>query len=94
MESPADPRPRRAVAARIDLALALAGAGKPDEAAGITLEAVTSPYLVPSNYWRADEVIAVVETSDPHGANVLHEAITAKRQALSGKADALRSWED
>ncbi len=93
MESSADPRPRRAVAARIDLALALAGAGKPDEAAGITLEAVTSPYLVPSNYWRADEVIAVVETSDPQGANVLHEAITAKRQVLPGKVDALRSRE-
>ncbi len=93
MESPADPRPRRAVAARIDLALALAGAGKPDEAAGITLEAVTSPYLVPSNYWRADEVIAAVESSDPQGSRVLRDAITARRRALPGKADAPRSLE-
>jgi hypothetical protein len=53
MESPDDLRPRRAVAAWIDLALALAGACKPDEVAGTTLEAVSSPYLVPSNYWRA-----------------------------------------
>ena len=82
MESPADPRPRRAVAARIDLALALAGAGKQDEAAGLTLEAITSPYLVPSNYWRAEEVIAAVESSDPHASLVLREAITARRHAL------------
>lgn len=92
MESPADPRPRRAVAARIDLALALAGVGKPDEAAGITMEAVTSPYLVPSNYWRADEVIAVVESADQEGALTLREAITARRRALPGK-DAPRSPE-
>jgi len=92
MESPDDPRPRRAVAARIDLALALARAGKPDEAAGITLEAITSPYLVPSNYWRADEVIAAVEPSDPDGSRVLREAITARRRALPGK-DAPRSQE-
>lgn len=81
MESPADPRPRRAVAARIDLALALASTGEPDEAAGVTLEAITSPYLVPSNYWRADEVIAAVESSDPEGAGTLREAITARRDA-------------
>ena len=84
MESPADPRPRRAVAAKIDLALALAGAGKPDEAAGTTLEAVTSPYLVPSNYWRAEEVISAVEAADPDDAAVLREAITERRKALAG----------
>jgi transcriptional regulator with XRE-family HTH domain len=91
MESPADPRPRRAVAAKIDLALALAGAGKPDEAAGITLEAVTSPYLVPSNYWRADEVISAVETSDPTGSRELREAITTRRRALPAKTDTARN---
>ena len=92
MENPAGPRPRRAVAARTDLALALSGAGRPDEAAGITLEAVTSPYLVPSSRWRADEVIAAVEPSDPAGSAVLREAITARRHALPGKTGApLRS---
>ena len=91
MESPADPRPRRAVAARIDLALALAGTGRPDEAAEITHEAITSPYLVPSNYWRADEVIAAVEPSDPEGSRTLREAITARRTALPAKTDAPRS---
>jgi transcriptional regulator with XRE-family HTH domain len=83
MESPADPRPRRAVAAKIDLALALAGAGKPDEAAGITLEAVASPYLVPSNYWRAEEVISVVGDSDPRGASRLRDAISGRHPAIT-----------
>jgi hypothetical protein len=73
-----------AVVAKIDLALTLAGAGKPDEAAGITLEAVTSPYLVPSNFWRADVVISAVESGDPSGSRELREAITARR-ALTTK---------
>jgi transcriptional regulator with XRE-family HTH domain len=94
MEHPArgHPRPRRAASARIDLALALAGAGKPDEAAGVTLEAIRSPYLAPSNFWRADEVISVIEASDPGGSRELREAITARRRALPGK-DAPRSLE-
>jgi hypothetical protein len=62
LETPADgpPRPRRAASARLDLSLALIAAGAPDEASGIALEAVTSGRLVPSNYWRAAEVIAAV----------------------------------
>jgi transcriptional regulator with XRE-family HTH domain len=62
LEAPASgpPRHRRASSARIDLALALAGQDKHDEAAGITLQAVTSGWLVPSNYWRAREVISAV----------------------------------
>ncbi|GAA1819314.1 helix-turn-helix transcriptional regulator [Actinomadura chokoriensis] len=54
-------RPRRAASARLDLALALLAADQPDEAAHTALEAVTSGRLVPSNYWRAAEVIAAVE---------------------------------
>lgn len=86
MESPADPRPRRAVAARIDLALALAGEGKPDEAAGVTLEAVTSPYLVPSNHWRAEEVIAAVREQVPGAASELREALAAASEPLAIEA--------
>jgi tetratricopeptide (TPR) repeat protein len=67
-ESATAPRFRRATAARLDLALALGRQGKLDEAAGIALQAVTSGYLVPSNYWRAREVITVVGSSDvPEG---------------------------
>ena len=77
MESPADggPRPRRAVAARIDLALALAGTGRADEASTVTMEAVISPYLVPSNYWRAEEVITLIRRADPLRARALREQI-------------------
>lgn len=63
LEAPARgrPRPRRAAAARLDLALALLAADEPDEAAHTALAAVVSGRLVPSNYWRAAEVIAEVE---------------------------------
>ncbi|MEV7967446.1 hypothetical protein AB0O34_15895 [Sphaerisporangium sp. NPDC088356] len=55
------PRPRRAVSARLDLALALLASDQPDEAGHTTLTAITSGLLVPSNYWRAAEVVAAVE---------------------------------
>lgn len=62
MEHPAEglPRPRRAASARLDLALALTAVEEIDEAASTTLDAVTSGLLVPSNYWRATEVISAV----------------------------------
>jgi transcriptional regulator with XRE-family HTH domain len=68
------PRPRRAASARIDLSLALVAAGKPDEAAGAALEAVTSGRLVPSNYWRAREVVQAIEATGTGEATELAEA--------------------
>jgi len=47
------PRPRRIASARLDLALALLAADKPDEAIAEALTAVTSGRIVPSNWWRA-----------------------------------------
>ena len=50
------PRPRRAASARLDLSLALIAAGRHDEAAGTTLEAISSGRLVPSvtrQAWRS-----------------------------------------
>jgi len=55
------PRPRRAATARLDLALALTATGRPDEAAATAMDAVTSGLLVPSSYWRAEEVITAVD---------------------------------
>ncbi|MFI7701709.1 multiprotein-bridging factor 1 family protein [Nonomuraea sp. NPDC049480] len=55
------PRPRRAASARLDLALALLATDEPGEAGHVALQAVMSGLLVPSNYWRAKEVIAGVE---------------------------------
>lgn len=68
------PRPRRAASARLDLSLALVAASKPDEATGVALEAVTSRLLVPSNFWRAREVIAVVEDRGVPEAAELRQA--------------------
>jgi transcriptional regulator with XRE-family HTH domain len=75
------PRHRRAASARLDLALALTGQGKHDEAAGTALQAVTSGYVVPSNYWRVREVIsAVTARGVPEG----HELAEAYRSEFSG----------
>jgi transcriptional regulator with XRE-family HTH domain len=82
-DAPGDghPRRRRAVAARLDLALALANGGKLDEAAGTALQAVTSGYLVPSNYWRAGEVLAAVDGRDIPEGRDLAEAYRAELAA-------------
>lgn len=75
-ESSADgrPRPRRAASARLDLSLALVVAGRHDEAAGTALQAVTSGWLVPSNYWRASEVVHAVADRGVPEARELKEA--------------------
>jgi transcriptional regulator with XRE-family HTH domain len=76
-------RPRRAASARLDLALTLAGTGRLDEAAGTALDAVTSRLLVPSNYWRAEEVISVVTAQAEPEARELREAYREIRRASS-----------
>ena len=65
LESTVDgpPRPRRAASARLDLSLALIAADRHDEAAGTALEAISSGRIVPSNYWRAREVIRAVASA-------------------------------
>jgi transcriptional regulator with XRE-family HTH domain len=80
LESRADgpPRPRRAASARLDLSLGLIAAGRHDEAAGTALEAVTSGRLVPSNYWRAREVIGAVTARGVPEARELAEAYRAE----------------
>jgi transcriptional regulator with XRE-family HTH domain len=82
-ESPAEgePRRRRATAARLDLALALAKRGRLDEAAGTALEAVTSGYLVPSNYWRAGEIVEATGGRNVPEASDLAEAYRAEVSA-------------
>ena len=65
------PRPRRAASARLDLSLTLIAADRHDEAAGTALEATTSGRLVPSNYWRAREIIlAVADRGVPEAAEL------------------------
>jgi transcriptional regulator with XRE-family HTH domain len=76
LESATDgpPRPRRAASARLDLALALTHTGCPDEAADTALDAVTSGLLVPSNYWRAEEIITAIDGKNIPRAADLREA--------------------
>ncbi len=76
LESAADgpPRPRRAASARLDLSLALIAADQHDEAAGAALEAITSGRIVPSNYWRAREVIRAIDGQGLPQARELAEA--------------------
>jgi transcriptional regulator with XRE-family HTH domain len=83
LESPVQgpPRHRRAASARLDLALALVGSARHDEAAGTALEAVTSGYLVPSNYWRAREVITAVSARGVPEARELADAYRSELEA-------------
>ncbi|MFI6242604.1 helix-turn-helix domain-containing protein [Micromonospora sp. NPDC050795] len=64
-------RPRRSASARLDLGLALASSGRPDEASAFAAEAVASRRVVPSNWWRAREVLRRVEqTGAPEAADL------------------------
>jgi len=53
-------RPRRVASAQLDLSLALLAAERPDEAAAEARQAIKSGRIVPSNWWRADEVLSGV----------------------------------
>jgi len=54
--------PRRVAAANIDLALALLTTDRLDEAAAAALAAIGSGMVVPSNHWRALEVVRAIES--------------------------------
>lgn len=72
-------RPRRAASARLDLALALLAAGKPDEAAAAATAAIGSGRVVPSNWWRATEVVTGVQASGMREAADLRDVYEAHR---------------
>jgi transcriptional regulator with XRE-family HTH domain len=74
-------RPRRIASARLDLGLALLGSGKPDEAADVACRAIGSGRIVPSNWWRAAEVVAGVEQAGVAESGDLREAYEAFRPA-------------
>lgn len=72
--------PRRVASANIDLSLALLVNDRVDEAATATLQAISSGRVVPSNQWRAQEVVEAVEARGVHGAGDLREAYEAMRR--------------
>jgi transcriptional regulator with XRE-family HTH domain len=74
-------RPRRIASARLDLSLALLRLGRPDEAGDVALEAISSGRVVPSNWWRATEVMSAVEQAGVPEAQVLRHAYEEFRPA-------------
>jgi transcriptional regulator with XRE-family HTH domain len=74
-------RPRRVASARLDLGLALLAADKPDEACAEAMSAITSGRVVPSNWWRATEVVTGVERADIRDAEELRDAYETYRPA-------------
>jgi hypothetical protein len=77
-------RPRRIASARLDLGLALlSGApSRPDEAAAEARTAIRSGRVVPSNWWRVDELVdGVVESGAPEGCDLQEEAEAARPPA-------------
>lgn len=72
-------RPRRVASARLDLALALATAGEADEAASAATKAITSGRIVPSNWWRATEVMSAVDRLGCAAADDLREVYESFR---------------
>ncbi|HEY1572016.1 MAG TPA: helix-turn-helix transcriptional regulator [Pseudonocardiaceae bacterium] len=72
--------PRRVASANIDLALALLVTDRLDEACDATLRAISSGRVVPSNHWRAAEVVSAVEARRLPEATVLREAYEEMRR--------------
>jgi transcriptional regulator with XRE-family HTH domain len=82
LDAGADPNkwPRRVASANIDMSLALLVTNRIDEASYHTMQALTSGRVVPSNQWRAAEVVRAVESKGLHEAAELREVYEAMRQ--------------
>ncbi|MFE7544519.1 helix-turn-helix transcriptional regulator [Streptomyces platensis] len=76
--------PRRVASANIDLSLALLGADRLDEACDAAQRAILSGRIVPSNHWRALEVVKAVETRQLPEASDLREAYQGLKALESG----------
>lgn len=75
--------PRRLASANIDLALSLLLTDKLDEACSVAQTAMLSGRLVPSNHWRALEVVTKVAARGIPEAAELREAYELMRQGGS-----------
>jgi transcriptional regulator with XRE-family HTH domain len=72
-------RPRRVALAQLDLGLALLAANKPDEAASHGVKAITSGRVVPSNWWRVEQVLAGVKAAGIREAHEMHDVCEVHR---------------
>ncbi|MET8677741.1 helix-turn-helix domain-containing protein [Streptomyces sp. NPDC004647] len=71
--------PRRVASANIDLALVLLTENRLDEACDAAVKAILSGRVVPSNHWRALEVVKAVEARQLPEASDLREAYQGLR---------------
>jgi tetratricopeptide (TPR) repeat protein len=76
--------PRRVAAANLDLALALLVTDRLDEACDAAQQAILSGRVVPSNHWRATEVVDAVEARQLPEAQDLREAYEWLRRGDGG----------
>lgn len=76
--------PRRVASANIDLALALIAADRMDEACDAAQRAILSGRVVPSNRWRALEVVRAVEDRQLSVARDLRDAYEEMRLGIGG----------
>lgn len=72
--------PRRIAAANLDLALTLLVTNRLDEACDAAQQAILSGRVVPSNHWRAAEVVSAVEARQLPEARDLREAYEELRR--------------
>ncbi|MGH3879853.1 MAG: helix-turn-helix domain-containing protein [Actinophytocola sp.] len=77
--------PRRLAAANLDLALALLVTDRLDEACDAAQQAILSGRVVPSNHWRAAEVVDAVEARQLPQAGDLREAYEGLRRGEVGE---------
>ena len=71
-------------AANLDLALTLLVTDRLDEASDTALQAILSGRVVPSNHWRAAEVVDAVEARQLPEAPDLREAYEELRRGDGG----------
>ncbi|MBU2663581.1 transcriptional regulator, partial [Actinoplanes bogorensis] len=76
-------RPRRVASAELDLGLALLADSRPDEAAAAATRAISSGRIVPSNWWRAAEVVGGVQRTGIAEARDLREVAEVHRPELT-----------
>jgi hypothetical protein len=67
--------PRRVATAKLDLSLALIAGNQLDEASATAQQAILSGRIVPSNRWRAAEIVNTIETRQLPDATELRDAL-------------------
>ncbi|MGH3932704.1 MAG: transcriptional regulator [Pseudonocardiaceae bacterium] len=77
--------PRRLASANIDLALALLTTDRLDEAAASALAAMLSGMVVPSNHWRALEIVRAIESRKLLEARDLRDAYEQLRRPAGSR---------